>query len=718
MSWKIKSSGNNREAVKGDKKLQKIFYPENVAVIGVSENEGNLARNIVQNLINWEYKGNIYLVNPKGGFTFGRKIYKSVLEIEEEVDLAAILTPARTLPQILRECGEKGIERAAISTGGFSELDNRGKGLIEKVKEEARRYNIRFVGPNGIAVINTEIGLCLPFALVEKIPPGGNIALLAQSGGVGLSIIILLANENLHINKFVSLGNKDDLDEVDFLRYLKEDESTEIIILHLESITRGKEFVEIVREIEKPIILYKANTGGEVAKRAALSHTAALATDDRVVEAMCRQTGIIRVSQMHQIAKLSKMLTSLPPLKGNKIAAINVAGGWSVISSDCAEKNEFELPEISEKTTKGLKKYSRAGVIKFTNPLDLGDAFAPEAILRSFELSLEQENIDAVVSVFFDVEIQPNIIKFKFLAESLSSIFGNLGKKYNKPLIFCLISDRETYSLVNKAAPMAIFSNPEEMFELLAKYRDYFLRDKEDEKLSFKVNKSKVKKILRKNIKGKIPDLDGFEILRAYGINTVEPIHIKNAEILEEVSGKISYPQVMKICSPDILHKSDIDGIKIGIKNKREFKESYYEILKKVKENFPSARERGVLSYQMVEAGREVILGVKRDKSFGHVLMFGMGGIYVEILKDVSFRVIPFSLNDVRGMVKEVKSSSLLYGVRGEREADISYLIEVMFRISQLVNDFPEIAELDLNPLIVQEKGQKATCVDARIIVD
>jgi acetyltransferase len=704
--------------VKGDKKLQKIFYPESVAVIGVSENEGNLARNIVQNLINWEYKGDIYLVNPKGGFTFDRKIYKSVLEIEEEVDLAAILTPAHTLPQILRECGEKGIKRATISTAGFSELDSKGKSLIEKVKEEARRYNIRFVGPNGIAVMNTEIGLCLPFARVEKIPPGGNIALLVQSGGVGLSIIILLANENLYINKFVSLGNKDDLDEVDFLKYLKEDESTKIIVLYLESITRGREFMEIAREIEKPIILYKANTGGEVAKRAALSHTASLATDDRVIDAMCKQTGVIRVSQLHQIAKLAKMLTSLPPLKGNRIVAINVAGGWSVICSDCAEKNEFELPEISEKTTEGLKRYSRAGVIKFSNPLDLGDAFAPEAILRSFELSLEQENVDAIVSVFFDVGIQPNIIKFKFLAESLSGVLENLGKKYNKPLIFCLISDRETYGLVNKAAPMAIFSNPEEMFELLAKYRDYFLQDKDGRQLSFKADKSKVKGILKKNTKGKIQDLDGFEILRAYGVNTIKPIHIKNAEMLKEVSGKVSYPQVMKIYSPDILHKSDIGGIKVGIKNKQEFKESYYEILKKVKENSPSARGDGVLSYQMVEMGREVILGVKRDKSFGHILMFGLGGIYVEILKDVSFRVIPFSLKDVKEMMKEVRSSSLLYGARGGEEADISYLIEVMFKISELVGDFPEIAELDLNPLIVKEKGRKAICVDARIIID
>lgn len=696
--------------------MQKIFYPESVAVIGVSENEGNLARNIVQNLINWEYKGNIYLVNPKGGFTFDRKIYKSVLEIEEEVDLAAILTPAITLPQILKECGEKGIERVTISTGGFSELNREGKSLIEKVKEEARKYNIRFVGPNGIAVINTEIGLCLPFARVEKIPSGGNIALLAQSGGVGLSIMILLANEKSYINKFVSLGNKDDLDEVDFLRYLKEDESTKVIVLYLESITRGKEFIEIAKEMGKPIILYKANIGGEIAKKAALSHTAALATDDRVINAMCEQAGVIRISQVHQIAKLSKMFTSLPPLKGNRIMAISVAGGWNVISSDCAEKNKFELPEISEKTAKELSRYSRAGVIGFTNPLDLGDAFAPEAIFRSFELSLEQENIDAIVSVFFVVQFSISS-RVKFLTDGLNVVFENLVKKYNKPFVFCLISDRETYDLVSKAVSMAIFPNPEEVFELLAKYRDYFLRDKEDEKLFFKVNKSRVKEILRKNIKGKISDLDGFKILNAYGINTVEPIHIKNTETLKEISGKVNYPQVMKIYSPDILHKSDVGGIKVGIKNKSEFEKSYHEILKKVKKNFPSARMEGVLSYQMVEEGREVILGVRRDKSFGHILMFGLGGIYVEILKDVSFRIIPFSLKDAKEMIREVKSSSLLYGVRGEKEADVSYLIEVMFKISQLIADFPEIVELDMNPLIVQGVGQKATCVDARIII-
>lgn len=698
--------------------MQKLFYPKNVAVIGVSENKDNMARNIVHNLINWGYKGDIYLVNPKGGFTFDREIYKSVKEIEGDVDLAAILTPAHTVPQILEECGEKGIKRVTISTGGFSELDETGKSLIEKVKEVARKYNIRFVGPNGIAVINTEIGLCLPFARIEKIPPGGNIAVLAQSGGIGLSIMILLANENLHINKFVSLGNKDDLDEVDFLKYLKEDENTKIIILYLESITRGKELIEVVKDIDKPIILYKANTGGEVAERAAFSHTAALATDDKIVDAVCKQTRVIRVKEMHQVAKLAKMFTSLPPLKGNRIMAISLAGGWSVISSDCAEKNKFELPEISKKTINALKEYSRAGVIRFSNPLDLGDAFRPTAIFRSFELSLEQENIDAAVTVFFvrKLSVQSRIIQL--LTDGFNIALENLVKKYNKPFIFCLVSDGETYNLVSQVMPIPIFPNPEEVFDLLAQYRDYFLKDKEDEILSFNVHKSRVKDVMKKQKSGKIPDLDGFEILKAYGINTVVPILIKDEKELEKVSNNVSYPQVMKIYSPDILHKSDVGGIKIGIKNKSEFKDSYYQILNNVKKISPSAKIEGVLSCKMIEKGKEVILGVRRDESFGDVLMFGLGGIYVEVLKDVSFRIIPFSLKDAKEMIEELKSSSLLYGVRGEKPSDIPYLIEVFFKISQLVSDFPEIKELDINPLILKEEGKGGVVVDVRMIIE
>lgn len=697
--------------------MEKIFYPKNVAVIGVSENKDNLARNIVHNLLSWGYQGEIYLVNPKGGFTFDRKIYKSVKEIEEDVDLAAILTPARTVPQILKECGEKGIKNVTISTGGFSELNEEGRRLIEEVKEVAKKYGIRFVGPNGIAVINTEIGLCLPFARLEKIPPG-NIGLLAQSGGIGLTIMILLANENLHINKFVSLGNKDDLDEVDFLKYLKDDPNIKLFILYLESITRGKELLEVVKEIDKPIILYKANTGGEAARKAALSHTAALATDDRIVEAMCRQTKVIRVYQMHHIAKLAKMFVSLPPLKGNRIISISLAGGWSVISSDCAEKNGFILPEISQKTVRELEQYSRAGVIRFSNPLDLGDAFRPEAIFRAFELSLEQEDIDAAVNIFFVRKLSVQSRLVQLLTNGFNVALENLIKKYNKPFIFCLISDQETYNLMSQVMPIPIFPNPEEVFELLAKYRDYFKKNKQDVKIpSFEVDKNKVEEIIKRQNCGKIPDIQVFEILKSYGIKTIEPVFIKDEKQLEEIAENLEYPQVMKIYSPDILHKSDVGGIKIGIKNREEFKNSYYEILENVKKKSPSSKIEGVLSYKMVEKGKEIIIGVKKDESFGHTLMFGLGGVYVEVLKDVSFRIIPFSLNDAKEMISEVKSSALLYGVRGEKPSDVASLIEVMFKVSQLVRDFPVIKELDINPLIVQEENKGAIVVDARIII-
>lgn len=701
-----------------EKKLQELFYPKSVAVVGISERKDNLARNIAHNLISWEYQGDMHLVNPKGGFTFDRPIYKKVMDIPSEVDLAAILTPAGTVPQVLRDCGEKGIRYATISTGGFSELDEGGASLIKEVKEVGKKYNIRFVGPNGIAVINTEIGLCLPFARIEKIPPGGEISVLAQSGGIGLSIMILLANEKLRINKFVSLGNKDDLDEVDFLRYLKDDEKTKVIILYLESIKRGKELLEILKEINKPVIFYKSNTGGASAEKAALSHTAALTTDDKIIEAMCKQSGVIRVNQMHHIAKLAKMFVSFPPLRGNKVMTISLAGGWAVISADCAEKNGFELPEISEKTSTSLQEYTRAGVIRFSNPLDLGDAFSPQAIFRSFALSLEQENIDAVVSTFFvrKLSIQSQIVKI--LTDGFGEVLRDLIKKYNKPFMFCLVSDGETYNLINDVVPIPIFPNPEEVFELLARYRDYFLRDRTIiPPKDFEVNKDRVREILKKYTRGKIKEIHSFEILSAYGIKTPEMVWIKDESMLEKVKDEVKYPQVMKIYSPDVLHKTEVGGIKVGISNKEEFKKCYYEILENVKRNLPTAKIEGIISTQMVEGGKEVILGVKKDSVFGPVLMFGLGGIYVEVMKDVSFRLIPFTQDDAENIIREVRSSSLLYGQRGEKPSDISYLKEVMFRLSQLVRDFPEIEEIDLNPLMVKEEGQKGSCVDVRIIV-
>jgi 4-hydroxybutyryl-CoA synthetase (ADP-forming) len=265
--------------------------------------------------------------------------------------------------------------------------------------------------------------------------------------------------------------------------------------------------------------------------------------------------------------------------------------------------------------------------------------------------------------------------------------------------------------------PIPIFPNPEEVFDLLAKYRDYYLRKKEEKSFSFKVNRKKVEEIVKREPPGKISDISAFEILKNYGIKTVEPLLIRDEKELEKILDKVEYPQVMKISSPDIIHKSDIGGVKIGIKNKEEFRNSYYEILENVKRNFPGAKIEGILSYKMVERGKEVIVGVKRDESFGHTLMFGLGGVYVEILKDVSFRIVPFSLEDVKSMIDEVKSSALLYGVRGEAPSDVYSLIEVIFKLALLVKDFPQIKELDINPLIVLEKGKGAVVVDTRIII-
>lgn len=697
-------------------KMEKFFYPQSVAVIGVSERPENLARNILINLINWEYKGKIYPVGPKGGKVFGKKIYPSLLDIPQKVDLAVVLTPAQVIPRIMDDCYKKGIKRVAISSGGFSEFSKEGQDLNKIICEKAKDYNIRFVGPNGIAVINSEIGLCLPFAPLEK-SRVGNISILTQSGGVGVSILIWLGEENLYCNKFVSLGNKADLDEVDFLAYLKDDPGTEVIILYLESIERGKEFVKVAKKIKKPILLYKANRS-QAGQEMAFSHTAALANDEEVLEEAVRQAGVIRVDELPKLATLSKVF-NLPRIKGNRLVAISAAGGHMVAAADAAELNGFSFPPLSPRTKKEMEGYSRASVIKLTNPLDLGDAFSSKAALTSVEMSLRQRDIDGVIMILLrrKEHISGMSPAYQRLREDIIPSLERVVKRYSKPFILGLVSNASILSSAKERVTFPVLSRPEECFELLGIFRDFCLRKEDEEEIpEFKVKRGKVKEIITK-AKGlnRIRDLEGFEILKSYGIPTIESCLAKSQKEARDVAERLGYPLVMKIVSKDILHKTDIGGVKVGIDSKREVSVVYRKMLLGIKRKMPRAVIEGVLLYKMVPPGEEVILGVKEDASFGHLLMFGLGGIFVEVLKDVSFRLIPLTKRDAQDMVCGIKSYPLLKGVRGKKGVDVSSIVENILRLSQLVSDFPEIKELDINPLLVHKKGSCA--VDVRMMI-
>lgn len=456
-----------------DEDIRRMFYPDTVAVVGASANPRNMGRNIVQNLITWGFKGSVYPVNPRGEEVHGLKAYSSLEEIEGPVDLVVAFVPARAVPGIMDQCAAKGVKYMAVPSGGFSEYGGEGDELTRTVKEKAAEYDLRLVGPNGLTLINAENGLCLPFLTLKKREPGG-ISIITQSGGVGVSLIMFLDNVNAAFNKFISVGNKVNMDELDFLRYLAEDPGTKVICMFLESVVRGREFFEVASRIDKPVLLYKANTTAAGASTAA-SHTAALANDDSVLDGALRQAGVIR---MGEIAKLIHMARAfeMPPLRGNRIALVSQAGGYTVLLSDEAYRRGFVFPELDEKLVSGFKEYVRSDVIRLRNPLDLGDIHSTDAILYAVDQVMGQEDIDGLAVVL----LRRADAKYDgAYAEMMREPYADLGDimiRHGKPIAFTLLTQCEFLTDVRRRMPFPVFETPEEAVEALDVLRSFYSR--------------------------------------------------------------------------------------------------------------------------------------------------------------------------------------------------------------------------------------------------
>ncbi len=459
--------------------MQKLFYPRCVAVIGASDNPNNMGRNIIENLRTWGYSGKVYPVNPKGGEVFGLRVNASLEDIEEPIDLAVAFVPAKVVPEVMDQCARKGITRMAIPSGGFSELGEEGRRLTRLIQGKAEEYGIRFVGPNGLTIINAENGLCLPFTTMRKRNPG-YISLISQSGGVGLSLIMFLDNEGRCFNKFISVGNKVNLDEVDFLEYLGDDPGTQVIAMFIESVERGREFLEVAEKIEKPILVYKANRT-EAGALTAVGHTAALSNDDLIIDSAFRQAGVFRVDEIKHLVSLSKVF-ELPPMRGNRLAVISQAGGYAVLTADEAERHGFNMADFSEGVLESLKQYVRADVIKLGNPLDLGDIHSSDAIVFAVDTVLSQPGVDGVALVLLRRSDSKYTGGFIGLRREVYSDIGELIEKHKKPVALTLITQRDYLDDVRSRMDFPVFDEPEEAVAGLAMIRDYSSRIGENAK--------------------------------------------------------------------------------------------------------------------------------------------------------------------------------------------------------------------------------------------
>ncbi|MBN1298308.1 MAG: acetate--CoA ligase family protein [Actinobacteria bacterium] len=694
-----------------------FFCPKSVAVIGASRDKTKVGHTIVDNILNSGYKGKVLLVNPNTDEILGHKCYKSVLDIEDSIDLAIMVIPNKYIMQALEDCSKKQTKFSIIISAGFKETGKEGALLEKEIAEKAKQYGIRLLGPNCLGMIDFNCPLNASFS--PNMPESGVIAFLSQSGALGTAVLDWAKTNNIGLSKFVSMGNKADIGEIDLFMDWLDDKETNVITAYIEGVTNGKEFMKVCSKVtkHKPIIVIKSGNTDAGAK-AVSSHTGTLSGSSKAYEAAFKQTGIIRAKTVKDLFNLATAFAHQPLPEGRNIAIVTNAGGPGIMASDACEENGINLAKIKPETVEELKTFlPPAG--NFYNPIDvLGDALA-QRYEKTFEVILKDKDIHAMIVLLTPQAMTDELGTAKALAEALEKS----GRKI--PVVTSFMGGHEVKEGVDYLNSIGIpnFSIPEEAVQALKALIDQSDWIKKDHELikAFNSDKKTVSAIFKLNIERnrlELGEMEARDILTAYNIRVPYAGVAKNITDAHDIIKNTGYPVVLKIDSPDILHKSDVGGIKVGIKNDEELESAFHTILANVKKSLPQARINGISIQEMVQDKKEVIIGVNKDPQFGHMIMFGLGGIYVEILKDVSFRIAPIKETDSKEMIDEIKTVKLLKGARGEKPSDIDSIVEVLLKISQLVTDFPEIVEMDINPLFVKEKGKGAIAGDVRIRIE
>ncbi len=684
--------------------MHRIFYPQSIVVIGVSEKPDNLARTILLNLRTFGYSGTLYAVGRERGEVYGVPIVPSLDEVPDGLDLAVILVPAPLVPGFMEACGRKGIRRVVIESGGFSEFSEEGRRLEEQLKEIARRWDIRFVGPNCISVINLDAGVCLPFAPIgRETLRFGPVSVVAQSGGVSITYAEMFSAAGLGVNKVVSIGNKADLDEADYLAYLLEDPGTRIVCLYLESVDDGRGLMDLARRSAKPIIVHKANRGS-ASQNIARSHTAALANDDRIVSAAFRQAGILRADSFGDAVAMAQGLT-LPPVQGDDLVVISRSGGHAVIAADFVEKYGFRLAPLPEDFVGAVRALFRADVIAPTNPLDLGVIFDFDLYARIVEHALRMIRPDAVllINTYSRTETEG--------AHRLAQQVDRIVRETGMPVALCAYGEGGVARELIGQVSIPVFLDMEQAVRALAASRDWHRRRAQPAVAGNSPPPSRPARPLP------LEAPDGALVLcREYGIPVAPWAVAEDPDGAAEAADALGYPVVLKALSARVVHKSDVGGVALGLPDREAVRREAEAMRARVRARVPEADDLRFLVQRMIEGGVEVILGGKQDPAFGPVMMFGLGGVFVEVFGDVSFRVAPLSRADAEEMIEEIRGKALLQGARGRPPADREALVEAALAFSRLLVENPSLAEIEINPLLALPRGVVA--VDARWVVD
>ena len=696
--------------------LESFFNPKSVAIVGASRQKGKVGYEILVNMIEAGYAGQLYPVNPKADTIEGLKCYPDLQSIGETPELAVIIIPAKFVPGMMQQCAKAGVKSVIIITAGFKEVGEEGRELEKQIVQIARKAGIRIIGPNCLGIIAPANKLNASFG--GDLPAEGVIGYISQSGAL-LAAILDMANANdIGFSKLVSIGNKADIDELDVIKALGEDKNTNVIAGYLESITDGNAFVNQAERIShnKPILLMKSG-GTQAGARAASSHTGSLAGSEAAYESVFERAGIIRCNSISEQFDYAQAFADQPLPAGPRVAVITNAGGPGIMAADAIERVGLEFAKLDDETITMLASRLPPAA-NLNNPVDvLGDALA-DRYEFALDTVLADKNVDVVLVLLTPQAMTEPVATAEVLVKLSDG-------KYNKPVLTCFLGAGKVLEGVKvlRQGRIPQYDAPESAvatIKAMAVYVKWRTRPKRVVKL-FPVNRRKVENIidrhLRKGLR-EIGETEAKEVLEAYGFVTPKGSVATTAEQAANIAQQLGFPVVLKIWSPDILHKSDVDGVQIGLKSEKEVKDAFDLMMYRIPKKMPEADILGVLVQVMCSGGKEVILGMNRDPHFGPLMMFGMGGIMVEVLKDVSFYLAPLTADEAKQMLMSTKTYQILTGVRGQEGVDIETIAEGLQRLSQLVTEFPQIKEMDINPYVVGPPGTTPIAVDARMSVE
>lgn len=694
--------------------LDKIMKPRAIAVIGASTKAHTIGSDIMKRLQEYGFKGAIYPVNPKGGTIEGLQAYTSVLEIPGEVDLAIIVVNAKFVLSTIDQCHEKGIGGLCVISAGFKETGAQGLELEQALLSKVQKYGMRCVGPNCLGVVNTHPDVRMDGCFAESLPQRGDIGFVSQSGALGGGILNILKDLNLGFAQFISIGNQADVNAETALEYWENDEDVKQILLYMESIQNPTNFRQLASRIskKKPVLALKAGRSAAGAS-AASSHTGSLAGADKAANALLQQSGVIREYSLENLFATAKVFSNCPIPKGDRVAIVTNSGGPGIMATDAVCEYGMQMAQLSDETKATLRSFLPAAA-SVKNPVDMIASAPIEHYKKTLETVIADDNVDMVVVIYLpflglkDIDVAKAVMEIK-------------AANPHKPIVGVFMTTSGFFAQLSEMdVNVPFFMYAEQAVDGLNRLNQQrvWMEKPEGVVPNYSVDRVKAEALMKAALeegRDQLTTRESMEVLQAYGVRVCQSGFAHDIEEAVALANTMGYPVVMKMTSKTTSHKTDVGGVRVNIQSEEALREEYADLIEKLRERDLLDGLEGVIIQEMVKGNREMVCGIATDPQFGPMMMFGLGGVFIEVMKDVTFRMAPLTDQDAMEMITGVKAYGLLQGARGTTPAQLPQLQECLLRLSQLVGDYPFIEELDINPLIISEKNGEGIAVDGRI---